>query len=709
MGQSSQLPLLSSNTPSSTPWPGYNAPIAPIDPQNILDKIFKNNTYANNNGVQTAGSVPVLGGDPGIFNNGVYAFNGTQAAQLGAQMQAALAARQRKPVFDNQIIAINTAAPVQTGNTTGNTTGSNTTVTPETVQPVVQTTPFVGTQGMFNGQYYGTTANPMTWMIQPSGKYVEAHGVLNGQEKTLAEIAALGGLSKAYVGADLVDLGTAYQAYEAPKQAQQQQQQVTSTPQLGGSPVTPAGAPGGGFVVGNPATYGDAFSQQLYDFDPNRAAMQNELQSILNDRLYNPSAYGSGYATLGNTGQSQSNMNLYGSIIGAANSAGNLINTAFGGTPSFGNTGASAAFASSLTTPSRGSTYDVATSNYTGTPYYQLNGGGSTLPANVQSELAKQQAYMQALSTNNVAGYMAQYGAPPNTLVLTSYVSQPPAELQQALLDWTRQATQAQAQARLSLNPNDPLANAFISNHHITNQFLNTPGAASGILLPEGNQKGRLLRSIPGVNADPALLAWADQADRLTDQLYPAGMGQYAGFAYNSEGMSASSAAPNGYVYTGSGSAANEWIPGLHAADNPVYWGQPNSGLPAYMQPNPSPFQNNPGGQVQATPGYTTSTSAQILPKGYYEPNGGTPAEPSRSGLPSGEGVSRAQPANMIDLPTNITALDVNGNPVTRADAGDFYGWVNQARAMGLDPTKLIFIPMAQAQPVTGRGSSVYY
>lgn len=587
--------------------------------------------------MQTAGSLPILGGDPGIFNNGMYAFNGAQAAQLGAQMQAALAARPRKPIFDNQIIAINTAAPAV-----------NTTTTP-VQQPQVQTTPWIGTEPGFKDKYYGTAEQPLEWMLQPGGKFVETHGAVSGQ-KSLEEIAAIQGLSKVFVGMDLQTVGQAYQHYNQPTPLQAYQQQLQAQQQAPRDWDSNSQS-GGNYAPGIPAVYGNAFDQQLYDYDPNRAAMQNELQGIMNDRLYNPSAYSNGYATLGNTGQPQSNTSLYGAIIGAANSAGNMINTAFGdGLASLGSSVGDAAFRASLTSASQGANMDITKQNYQGTPYYQLNNGANiNIPSHVQAELTKQQAYIEAQRTGNMSAYMGQYGQAPNTLAITSYIRNPPPELQEAARQYMLQANQAQAQARLAVNPNDPVANAIISNKHISNQALNQPGAGSTILWPDGDQKGRLLRSIPGVQVDPALLAWADTADYLTNQLYPQGIQTgVISPGYQSEGMGNASAAVNGYAYTGTGSAANEWVP---IANNPVFWGQINSGLPANVLPNPSPFRNNPGGALLSPTAPTVAeaqklVSAQLLPQGYgaqtqpalYTPPTQVPSYVTGAGIPGMQG-----------------------------------------------------------------------
>ena len=594
----------------------------------------------------------------------------------------------------------NNPAQTQTGST-GQTPTQQPTQTPQ-----VQTTPFIGTEGMFKGQYYGTTAQPMTWQIQPNGEYVEAHGVGGGDTKTLAEIAAMGGLSQVYVGMELKTLGEAYQHYNQPtaleayqQQLQAQQQQPQQYDRDGASPY--ASYPGQSnyaseYSPGNPAIYGDAFSQQLYDYDPGRAQAQNEIQGIMNDRLYNPSAYGSGYATLGNTGQKDSNTSLYGAIIGAANAAGNMINTAFGGSPTLGSQGAynvtDAMFRNSLTSASQGANMDVTKQNYQGTPYYQLNQGASiNIPSSVQTELDMQKAYIEAQRTGNMSAYMGQYGRQPNTMAITSYIRNPPPELQEAARQYMLQANAANAQARLAVNPNDVVGNAILSNKHISNQALNQSGAGSTILFPDGDQKGRLLRSIPGVNVDPALLAWADTADYLTNQLYPQGI--QAGVispSYQSEGMGNASAATNGYAYTGTGAAANEWIPGLHGLDNPVFWGQPNSGLPDWMQPNPSPFTNNAGGQVNAIPGYQTQVTGSIVGKNGVPLNGMPGAEPSHSGLPSGwaslgaDSTGHTNPGGVVlgngtiqgygQSPLGYqgqTGWDRNGNPIF---GGTYYG-----------------------------------
>lgn len=589
-------------------------------PQTVMGQVFQNNTYANNNGAQVAGSLPVLGNDPGIFNNGMYAFNGPGALPQAESWKAALASRPNRAIFDNQIVAVNTAAPTYTNTTP--------TTTPTYTQPQVQTTPYIGTQGGYTGQYYGTTAQPLQWMAQPGGTFVETHGAVSGN-KTLGEIAAIDALSQVYVGSELQTLGQAYQHYSQPTPFEAYQQQLQAQQQAPRQNISNSNT----YAPGTPAMYGDAFDQQLYDYDPNRATMQNDLQGIMNDRLYNPSAYSNGYATLGNTGQSNANMNLYGAIIGAANSAGNMINTAFGGSPSYGYNASDAAFRASLTSPSQGVNMDITKQNYQGTPYYQLNGGASiSIPSNVQNELNMQKAYIEAQRTGNLSAYLGQYGRQPDTFAITSYIRNPPPELQEAARQYMLQANMANAQARLAVNPNDPVGNAIISNKHISNQALNQPGAGASILWPDGDQKGRLLRSIPGVNVDPALLAWADAADYLTNQLYPQGI--QAGVispTYQSEGMGAASAAPLGYAYTGTGSARNEWVP---IANNPVYWGQPNSGTNTPV--NPSPFKNNPGGKVQAIPGYTTQVSGSIVGSGGVPLNGLPGAEPSRSGLPSG-------------------------------------------------------------------------
>jgi hypothetical protein len=662
-------------------------------PQTVMGQVFQNNAYANNNGAQVAGSLPVLGDNPGIFNNGMYAFNGPGAMAQADSWKAALASRPSRAIFDNQIVAVNTAAPTYTNTTP---TSNYTTTTPP-----VQTTPWIGTEGGFTGQYYGTTAQPLNWMIQPGGTYVETHGAVQGN-KTLAEIAALQGQSQVYVGMDLVSLGQAYQHYNQPTPLQAYQQQLQSQQQpsqqvFGGGPV------GGTYTPGMPAVYGNAFDQQLYDYDPNRSAMQNELQGIMNDRAYNPSAYSSGYATLGNTGQSDSNMNLYGAIIGAANSAGNMINTAFGGSPSMGSAGSysvsDAAFRSTLTSPSKGANMDITLQNYQGTPYYQLNNGASiNIPSNVQAELTKQQAYIQAQKNGTMSAYMGQYGQAPNTMAITSYIRNPPPELQEAARQYALQANAANAQARLAVNPNDPIGNAIISNKHISNQALNQSGAGSTILWPDGDQKGRLLRSIPGVTVDPALLAWADTADYLTNQLYPQGIQAGAiSPSYQSEGMGTASAA-GGWVNTGNGPGGNVWtgtaprmvldggqwvsLANQNQNSSPL-WGQQNSGLPEWLQPNPTPFRNNPGGALLSQGAPTVAqaqqqVSAQLLPQGYgaqtqpalYTPPTQVPSYVTGAGIPGMQGYGgggTGYQTGQLDLSSQDIWLpnDQYGNPMS--------------------------------------------
>lgn len=519
-------------------------------------------------------------------------------------------------------------------------------------------------------------------MLQPGGKFVETHGAVSGQ-KSLEEINAIQGLSKVFVGMDLQTVGQAYQHYNQPTALEAYQQQLQSQ-----------------YAPGTPAIYGDAFSQQLYDYDPNRAAMQNELQGIMNDRAYNPSAYGSGYATLGNTGQPSSNTNLYGAIIGAANAAGNMINTAFGGTPSLGSGGynvSDAAFRNSLTQASQGANMDVTKQNYQGTPYYQLNQGASiNIPSNVQTELDMQKAYIEAQRTGNMSAYNGQYGRQPNTMVLTEYIRNPPPELQEAARQYMLQANAANAQARLAVDPNDVVGNAILSNKHISNQALNQSGAGSTILFPDGDQKGRLLRSIPGVNVDPALLAWADTADYLTNQLYPQGIQTgVISPSYQSEGMGTASAAPNGYAYTGTGSAANEWVP---IANNPVFWGQPNSGLPDNVLPNATPFRNNPGGALLSPQNPTVQTQVQgtVLPEGYgaqtkpapYTQPTQVPSYVTGAGVPGMQGYGgggTGYQTGQLDLSSPDIWLpnDQYGNPMPYVD-GTIGGYLRDAvtRAM---------------------------
>lgn len=681
-------------------------------PQNILDRIFKNNTYANNNGVQTAGSVPVLGGSPGIFNNGMYAFNGPQAAVLGGQMQAALAARQSKPIFDNQIIAINTAAPP-----------AGTTTTPvqnqPTQQPQIQQTPFVGTEGMFTGQYYGATANPMTWQIQPGGLYVEAHGA-GGGPKTLQEIAAMPGLSKAYVGMDLVDLGTAAQHY-APKQQPLAQQ---------AQPYKMGIAPGygaSGYGPGSNIAWGgsDAFSRDMgAGLGDEFFDQRQELNSIMNSKGGGPSISGA-------------NANLYGSIIGATNAAGKMINTAYGGMSSD-----EQMLRDTMTNQSGGRNMDITKQNFVGTPFYQLNGGSTaSLPYELQQKYDQYKMFVAGYTDPQAkAQYQANWGSVgPDMVAVNEYIQRVPQDLQWNMQRWAQSTLPQIADARAAINGwSDPVAYALSTNHHIMNQAYDQPGAQ--FQLPVGNQKGRILRQMG--TQDPALLAWADLADQIADEINPAGnWGAGISPSYTSQGMGNPAGTTVDYASTGNGGNKNSWTgtaPAMIRDSSGAWstivdpttgraldqfgpqWGLPNSGLPDWMQPNPSPFRNNPGGQVWTSPTTNLQTSAKIVPSDQRMVDGsglqaGTPQYDMRgvsNGTPGYVGSSgwnqaspgNAQAGNMMSIPGNINAVNVDGSPATVTDQGHFLSWYNNVVAAGLNPSIMTYMPPSVYQPVVSGG-----
>ena len=285
-------------------------------------------------------------------------------------------------------------------------------------------------------------------------------------------------------------------------------------------------------------------------------------------------------------------------------------------------------FRSSLAWGSRGVDMDRTLSNNTGTPFYQLNNGADIkIPPDIAYEMEKKEAYDKAMISHTLSEYNGRYGSPPDTTKLIMFVKRPPSDLDEEARRYFAATLPLMAQSRLNVDKNDITGNAILSNKHISNQAFNQPGAT--FLWPEGDQKGRLLRQYPELQADPRLKSWADTSDFLTNRLWPQGI-KGISFSYQSSGMTWG-AGGSSIVQTGDGDYETRLAAGLAEGSH----------VPYTMNP-----RNNNDPRYFRTPGSSPGRSPNNVPDPSYAKY---PQQAQRSGLPSGWGGGRDTRDRTVD------------------------------------------------------------
>lgn len=329
-----------------------------------------------------------------------------------------------------------------------------------------------------------------------------------------------------------------------------------------------------------------------------------QMNSDLNDIMRDSNPYGGRYS-----GQDYS-MNpqqaqMMGSVWGAANSAGKMINAAYG--------------SGDGRTP-RLTDEQIVKGDIYGTPNFKTQENFQMdLPPDIQAEMEKYRA-MNAAGTdpNKRAAYQGQYGMQADMNKVLQYIKSVPQNLSESVNNTMKEAMNLVRDARLRFNPNDVVANAQLSNHHISNQAVNQPGAQW--YFPEGDQKANTLLAY-GANVNPDVMKWANNADALTDELYHpflanGSFGSSIKPAYQSSGMTWG-AGGQSVVQTGDGDYETRLANGLAEGPHTPYTMNPrNNNDPRYFR----------------TPG----TGNQRSPNNAPPLNGNPGAVPSRSGLPSG-------------------------------------------------------------------------
>lgn len=343
----------------------------------------------------------------------------------------------------------------------------------------------------------------------------------------------------------------------------------------------------------------DVFERDMREMPDEYWQMNSELNDIMRDS--NP--YGGRYSGQ-NYSMNPQQARMMGSVWGAANSAGKMINTAYGGGGG---------------TP-RLTDEQIVKGDIYGTPNYQSQQGFQmNLPQAIQAEMDKFRAWKDIGSDpNKRAAYMGQYGAMPNMTSVLQYIKSVPQELMSGIQRTMQQSLDLARDARLRFNPNDIVANAQLSNKHITNQAFSQPGAQ--FLFPDGNQKANTLLAY-GAAVEPGAMEWANNADALTDEIYGGSIkngtfGQSINPVYQSSGMTWG-AGGSPLVQTGDGDYETRLAAGL--AEGPH--------VPYTMNP-----RNNNDPRYFRTPGSSPGRSPNNAPP----LNGNPGAVPSRSGLPSG-------------------------------------------------------------------------
>ena len=322
----------------------------------------------------------------------------------------------------------------------------------------------------------------------------------------------------------------------------------------------------------------DVFEQEIEPMSDERVQMRLDLNDIMRNAFM-----GQGGPTLQNL--SPQMMNLMSTMFGAANSAGRMVNSAYGGAPS-SNGGRS--------------DYDIVTQNFRGAPAYQQRGDiQSKIPAELRTELDKWKEYKEAAMNNTVGQYMTKHGALPDMGKVQAYIAAVPQNLQESMQGWALDTLDATRDARLRFNPNDTVGNAMLSNKHFSQLAYAQPGAK--FATPEGNQKGNLFRMFGNAAIAPDdLLDWGDVSDAIYDEINPTGVSM-VNFGYNSSGMGNGAYGSPDYAYQGEFRLRPEW-------------GRQNSGLPSTMQPNQFTPRNNNDPNNFRTPGSSPGRSPNNVP-----------------------------------------------------------------------------------------------
>lgn len=351
-------------------------------------------------------------------------------------------------------------------------------------------------------------------------------------------------------------------------------------------------------MIDSPNLYPDVWEQEMDPAmaDPERQQLRFDLRAIFNDRGGPP-----GPSLRNLPSQTKQSM---GTIFGAANSAGRMVNASYGN----GSSGS----------PRRLTDEQIVKGDIYGTPNYQQQEGFQTnLPPEVQLEMDKWRAKNAAgTDPSKLAAYNGQFGSMPDMNKVTQYISSVPQQLMSGIQRTMQQSLGLVRDARLRFNPNDVVANAQLSNKHITNQAFNQPGAQ--FMFPEGNQKANTLLAY-GADVDPEAMNWANNADSLTDEIYGGSIknGQFGSTikpAYQSSTMGWGGPS---VVQTGDGDYETRLAAGLAEGPHTPYTMNPrNNNDPRYFR----------------TPG----TGNQRSPNNAPPLNGNPGATPSRSGLPSG-------------------------------------------------------------------------
>lgn len=353
-------------------------------------------------------------------------------------------------------------------------------------------------------------------------------------------------------------------------------------------------------VFTNPQLLPDVFEQEINPMSDEYYDMRLDLNDIMRE-MFNGRQQGPGLQQM-----SPQMMQMWGSTMGAANSAGRMINSAYGDGGSGGGS-------------PRHTDEQLVRGDIFGTPNYQQQGGFQlNLPPEIQAEMDKWRAKKEAgTDPSKLAAYAGQYGAGvmADMNKVTQYIRSVPQELMGGIQRTMQQTLDLSRDARLRFNPNDIIGNAQLSNKHITNQAFNQPGAQ--FLMPEGNQKANTLLAY-GADVGPDELRWANNADALTDEIYGGSIqnGQFGSTikpAYQSSTMGWGGPS---VVQTGDGDYETRLAAGLAEGPHTPYTMNPrNNNDPRYFR----------------TPG----TGNQRSPNNAPPLNGNRGAEPSRNGMPS--------------------------------------------------------------------------
>lgn len=343
----------------------------------------------------------------------------------------------------------------------------------------------------------------------------------------------------------------------------------------------------------NPQLLPDAWEQEMNPMPDEYYDMRLDLNDIKRD-MFSGRQQEPGLQQM-----SPQMMQMWGSTMGAANAAGRMVNSAYGGGQP------------------RLTDEQIVRGDYTGTPNYQQQDGFQmNLPPEIQAEMEKWRARNAAgTDPSKLAAYNGQYGAMPDMNKVTQYISSVPQNLASGIQRTMQQSLDLVRDARLRFNPNDVIGNAMLSNKHITNQAFNQAGAQ--FKFSDGNQKANALLAY-GADVDPEAMNWANNADSLTDEIYGGSIksGQFGSTikpAYQSSTMGWGGPS---VVQTGDGDYETRLAAGLAEGPHTPYTMNPrNNNDPRYFR----------------TPG----TGNQRSPNNAPPLNGNPGAEPHRNGMPS--------------------------------------------------------------------------